>query len=124
MNWRIRSSMVGIQISVRSLCSLNMNLSFIVIVQISLQPASVESDPIAVPEIPVEDSFFDDFRTAFTEQLSQLTSSVSDAATVLPERSQPNGNGVAYARFVEVLDGLYAAENDTTPDEVLAEVFA
>ena len=79
---------------------------------------------IDVDEIPVDELFFDEFRTGFDEQLSNLTSAVSDSANVLPELSQPNGNGVVYARFVDIRDRLYTAESGSETETVLNEVSA
>lgn len=52
---------------------------------------------------------FTNGRTAFVNQLA--------SSSALPELSEPNGNGVAYSRFVSILESL-----ETTQENTLSEV--
>ena len=72
----------------------------------------------------VDDSFLDDFRSAFTQRLGQLADFVSSTANVLPEISAASENGVAYAKFMENLNGLNAPAPDAQAEPPLPEVLA
>lgn len=73
-------------------------------------------------ELEVDNSFLDEFSVAFADQLSQLVNSIAESASVLPAISEPNGNGVAYAKFMEILEGLNASEADAESEGSLPEV--
>ncbi|MFP6615832.1 MAG: hypothetical protein VCB26_05470 [Candidatus Hydrogenedentota bacterium] len=75
-------------------------------------------------DLQVDDSFLDDFRSAFTQRLGQLADSVSSTANVLPEISAASENGVAYAKFMEILNGLNAPAPDAQAEPPLPEVLA
>ena len=81
---------------------------------------SVQADVLA------EDSFLDDFRAAFADELATLVAALENGAQQLPEISEPNGNGAAYAKFLEILEGLQTPEpaaadpNSTTIEDLLA----
>lgn len=64
--------------------------------------------------IPGFSDFLDALREAFSNAFSDFQASLSDAGSSLPELSEPNGNGAAYAKFVQILDGL---NGDTSPAE-------
>lgn len=89
-----------------------------------VEPVEVTTD---IPEeVSVENSFLDDFRAAFAEELSALVDALQKGAQELPELSSPNGNGQAYAKFLEILEGLQAPEpaesdpNTATIEDILA----
>ena len=90
--------------------------------QTLLAAATADSSPADSTDEPSEGSPFDDFRALFSAQLDQLVDSVEQAPSVLPEVSEPTGNGVAFAKFMEILDGLNAAETDAEPDALLPEI--
>jgi hypothetical protein len=46
--------------------------------------------------------------TAYNEAVANLKEIISQAGSILPELSPPNGNGVAYQKFVDILEGLHA----------------
>jgi len=58
--------------------------------------------------------------SAFGEAISTLQQAISDAASILRHLSPPNGNGAAYQRFVDILQGLNeeapVESGDTAPD--------
>lgn len=89
-------------------------------------PESPEGAVSDSPEVQVEDSLLDDFRAAFAEDLQALIAAIQNGIQDLPELSGPNGNGKAYAKFLEILEGLQAPEpvatdpNTATLEDVLA----
>lgn len=95
-------------------------------VELEIRIASVpESTEAVVEDVPEStDSFFDQFRQAFTEQLDRLVESLDALATVLPEVSAPNGNGKAYAKFLEILDGLNTPASSSESESLLQDLLA
>ena len=91
-------------------------------------PEAADLPDIALTEAdaPADDSFLDEFRAAFAEELQALVQALQDGTQDLPELSGPNGNGKAYAKFLEILEGLQAPEpapadpNTATLEGVLA----
>lgn len=67
------------------------------------------------------DPVIDEFSTAFSDRLSQLDTTLPQSADSLPELSEPNGNGVAYAKFLEILNGLNAVMEDVVAADVAEE---
>ena len=66
-----------------------------------------------------------EFRAALTEHLERLLESMQESATNLPELSEPNGNGVAFDKFMEMLEALNTgdgAENtiNTGMEDIIA----
>lgn len=76
---------------------------------------SVESDGgIDLPE--GFQAFVDALQQAFAQALSDFGAAVESAADALPELSGANGNGAAYAKFLEQLDALQGGgENANAP---------
>lgn len=68
----------------------------------------VEGDPPAEPSIVSVDftSFLESLREGFSQALENFAASLTAASSTLPELSEPNGNGVAFAKFVDILEGL------------------
>ncbi|MHC4244595.1 MAG: hypothetical protein ACYS3N_23405 [Planctomycetota bacterium] len=58
-------------------------------------------------ELPWE-MFLDNLQSAFTAASDELTKAVTDL-TILPELSEPNGNGVAYEKFLAIYNDLLGA---------------
>lgn len=75
-------------------------------------------------DLQVDDSLLDDFRAAFTLLLGQLADSVASSAQALPVVSPPSGNGVAYAKFMDILNGLNAPAPDAETDPPLPDILA
>lgn len=71
-------------------------------------PEAAEGEAPTVAETAPNFAAFVEFlQQSFDESVSALQSDVSTASSsVLPPLSEPNGNGVAYARFVDILRGL------------------
>ncbi|MFT4518706.1 MAG: hypothetical protein ACI9JM_001091 [Halioglobus sp.] len=70
------------------------------------------------------DPDIESFISAFAARLGSLDGALATAVDALPELSQPNGNGAAYAKFVEILEGLGAAEDNSGAAGDLVETFA
>jgi hypothetical protein len=58
----------------------------------------------STPELPWE-TFLDNLQSAFTTTTDELTKAVTDL-NILPELSEPNGNGVAYEKFLAIYNDL------------------
>jgi hypothetical protein len=63
----------------------------------------------------------DEFITAFSDRLSQLEVTLLQSADLLPELSEPKGNGVAYAKFLDILNGLNAVVEEVTAPDLVTE---
>jgi hypothetical protein len=59
-------------------------------------------------------TFLENLQSAFTEALDEFTKAVNDLQ-ILPELSEPNGNGVAYEKFLAIYNELQGL--NTTADE-------
>jgi hypothetical protein len=55
-------------------------------------------------ELPWQ-TFLDNLQSAFTTATDELTKAITDLA-ILPELSEPNGNGIAYEKFLAVYNDL------------------
>ncbi|MCP4608652.1 MAG: hypothetical protein GY845_08055 [Planctomycetes bacterium] len=58
----------------------------------------------STPELPWQ-TFLDNLQSAFTTASDELTKAVTDLQ-ILPELSEPNGNGVAYEKFLAIYNDL------------------
>jgi hypothetical protein len=65
-------------------------------------PTNTESN--GVPELPWQ-IFIEDLQSAFTAATNQLTQAFAEVQ-ILPELSEPNGNGVAYEKFLAIYNEL------------------
>ncbi len=87
-------------------------------VEVSTEVASAveatagESEPVQLPQ-DFQD-VLDSLRAAFADSLVAFESALEGASSVLPELSEPNGNGVAFDKFVDILNGLQDAS--TAPE--------
>ena len=59
---------------------------------------------VETTELPWQ-TFLEDLQTAFTTASDELTKAVTDLQ-ILPELSEPNGNGVAYEKFLAIYNDL------------------
>lgn len=70
----------------------------------AVEPAEEDGED---PQLPEDyQVFVDAIREAFVESLEDFTTALESAATVLPELSEPNGNGVAYAKFLAIFNEI------------------
>jgi len=76
----------------------------------------IESEPIPTEEFGFGE-FIDRLSAAFEEAIVELRESFQ-AAQILPELSGPNGNGGAYAKFLEILNGLTGGGGDDAAPSV------
>jgi len=67
----------------------------------------LEEIPIEQPlETPQQDTqWADDMKAAFDTALNAFISSLGEVK-ILPELSQPKGNGAAYTKFLEIYNNL------------------
>lgn len=83
----------------------------------------VEGDEVPINEPEVVLSPLEELRTALSAHLESLLESIQESATNLPEISEPNGNGVAFDKFMEMLEALNAGESDgEASDSGLADI--
>lgn len=77
-------------------------------------PTSTESS--GAPELPLQ-TFIEDLQSAFTAATNQLTQAFAEVQ-ILPELSEPNGNGVAYEKFLAIYNELRGPQThaDEQPD--------
>ena len=73
-------------------------------------------------EIEGEAASLQAFQESFTALLSDLANSLTQALQTLPELSEPNGNGAAYAKFLEILEGMQ--QLDSEPEPILTDIEA
>ncbi|MBC8468953.1 MAG: hypothetical protein H8D56_05730 [Planctomycetes bacterium] len=62
-------------------------------------------------------TFLDNLQSAFTAASDELTKAVTDL-TILPELSEPNGNGVAYEKFLAIYNDLRGLNTPATEQPV------
>ncbi len=101
--------------------------SFIINLQIELHiepvaPPAVPVEGSPEPEISTENSFLDQFRSAFANHLSSFISELNSLANALPELSGPSGNDAAYSKFLAILEGLNTAS--ASQESALPEILA
>ena len=79
----------------------------------------------ADPEIPAEtgfdyQGFIESLTTSFTTSLDELINALNDV-NALPELSEPNGNGVAFDKFLAIYNELHNEEGEsgTVGEELL-----
>ena len=71
-----------------------------------------ETEPPAEPEFDYQ-GFIESLTNAFMAALAELINAM-DAVNILPELSEPNGNGGAYAKFLAIYNEL---QNPEEPDD-------
>ena len=79
------------------------------------------------PQLPEDyQAFVDALREAFAQTLEDFTAALQAAANPLPPLSEPNGNGVAYEKFLAILESLSETipEAETTPVDDIVDLDA
>ena len=84
--------------------------SFAVEKTATVSVASSDAEPVASDEISPLQKFLTDITALFASELSKLEESIMDFS-LLPELSQPQGNGRAYDKFLAEYNKLAGAEN-------------
>lgn len=89
-----------------------------------LEPPVVETPAADVPEpfVPTEQNYqglIDELSNVFATSIAELTEALN-GVQVLPELSEPSGNGVAYKKFLAIYNQMWNVESagdDTASDE-------
>lgn len=90
---------------------------------------AAETEPVTAPDPAAEqtpdlEALLDAVADAFAAALGELEGSLA-GASVLPELSPPNGNGVAYAKFLAIYNELRGAvESPDAPADETVDVVA
>ena len=79
---------------------------------------TTEAESPDASELPWQ-TFIEDLESAFTAATNELTQAFAEAR-ILPELSEPNGNGVAYEKFLAIYNELRGLQSPT--DEPLDSV--
>jgi hypothetical protein len=74
---------------------------------------TTEAESPDAPELPWQ-TFIEDLQSAFTTTANELTQAFAEVR-ILPELSEPNGNGVAYEKFLAIYNELHGIQS--TSDE-------
>jgi hypothetical protein len=74
---------------------------------------TTEAESPDAPELPWQ-TFIEDLQSAFTTTANELTQAFAEAR-ILPELSEPNGNGVAFEKFLAIYNELHGLQS--TSDE-------
>ncbi len=72
---------------------------------------TTETESPDVPELPWQ-TFIEDLQSAFTTATNELTQAFAEVR-ILPELSEPNGNGVAYEKFLAIYNELRGLQSTT-----------
>ena len=84
---------------------------------------ALETESADAPELPWQ-IFIKDLQSAFTTATKELTQAFAEVR-ILPELSEPNGNGVAYEKFLAIyneLRGLQTPSDEQSNSEPLDSV--
>lgn len=89
-----------------------------------LEPPVVEMPVVDEPKspVPTEQNYqglIDELSSVFATSITELTEALN-GVQVLPELSEPSGNGVAYEKFLAIYNQMWNVESDgddTTTDE-------
>ncbi len=84
---------------------------------------TTEAESTDAPELPWQ-TFIEDLQSAFTTATNELTQAFAEVR-ILPELSEPNGNGVAYEKFLAIyneLRGLQTLSDEQPNSELLDSV--
>ena len=83
------------------------------------EEGNVPVDTAIEEDTPVSD-LITGLRAAFSTAIDDLTKALSGATNVLPELSEPNGNGVAYDKFLTIYNEMQTSREpeDTTSNTV------
>jgi hypothetical protein len=74
---------------------------------------TTEAESPDAPELPWQ-TFIEDLQSAFTTTANELTQAFAEVQ-ILPELSEPNGNGVAFEKFLAIYNELHGIQS--TSDE-------
>ena len=74
---------------------------------------TTEAESPDAPELPWQ-TFIEDLQSAFTTTANELTQAFAEVQ-ILPELSEPNGNGVAFEKFLAIYNELHGLQS--TSDE-------
>jgi len=85
-------------------------------VQTQEENTTTETESPDVSELPWQ-TFIEDLQSAFTTSTNELTQAFAEVQ-ILPELSEPNGNGVAYEKFLAIYNELRGLQSpiDEQPD--------
>ena len=72
---------------------------------------TTETESTDAPELPWQ-TFIEDLQSAFTTATNELTQAFAEVR-ILPELSEPNGNGVAYEKFLAIYNELRGLQTPT-----------
>jgi hypothetical protein len=72
---------------------------------------TTEAENPDAPELPWQ-TFIEDLQSAFTTATNELTQAFAEVR-ILPELSEPNGNGVAYEKFLAIYNELRGLQTPT-----------
>ncbi len=92
-------------------------------VQTQEENTTTETESTDAPELPWQ-IFIEDLQSAFTTATNELTQAFAEVR-ILPELSEPNGNGVAYEKFLaryNELRGLQTPSDEQPGSEPLDSV--
>ncbi len=80
-------------------------------------------EPEPTPQLTPEfQTFLENLRSAFTAAMDNFINSINDV-DVLPELSEPNGNGGAYDKFLAIYNELYSPQTpDDTPNHETLDI--
>jgi len=90
--------------------------------QLEPTESAIEPDPTADNEAPAEEApvtFADaiaSFADGFQESLAAFLDTIDAASQLPPLSSPPNGNGVAYDKFLAIYNDLLSGDTDTPSD--------
>ena len=80
-------------------------------VQTQEENTTTEAESPDAPGLPWQ-TFIDDLQSAFTTATNELTQAFAEVQ-ILPELSEPNGNGVAYEKFLAIYNELRGLQSPT-----------
>ena len=92
-------------------------------IQTQEENTTTEAESTDAPELPWQ-TFIEDLQSAFTTATNELTQAFAEVR-ILPELSEPNGNGVAYEKFLAIyneLRGLQTLSDEQPNSELLDSV--
>jgi len=80
-------------------------------VQTQAEDIPTDTESSGAPELPWQ-TFIEDLQSAFTTATNELTQAFAEVR-ILPELSEPNGNGVAYEKFLAIYNELRGLQSPT-----------
>ncbi|HUU17812.1 MAG TPA: hypothetical protein VMW72_11725 [Sedimentisphaerales bacterium] len=80
-------------------------------VQTQEENTTTEAESPDAPELPWQ-TFIEDLKSAFTTTTNELSQAFAEVR-ILPELSEPNGNGVAYEKFLAIYNELRGLQSPT-----------